>query len=187
MGGLTISERDRKTLRFGGIAVGAIVLLMVFGFPLVDYWDKLNKELTDRQKKYAAIQTGLDDAIMAAKSMQELRQKASVYPDRVALNQQTARMLQQVEQIPGFSQLTVPRLEGLPLREEEDFYRSAVSMQFTGSLQNLHQFVQGVETASPALKVERLTVTADQNDTSRVEGQMVITGYAVVMRKGKSG
>jgi len=182
-----ISERDRRTLRFGGIAVGAIVALMVVGFPVMDYWDDLSKAQQDREKKYAAIQTGLDDAIASAKSMKDLRETAAIYPDRVALTQQTARMLQQVETIPGFRDIAVRRLEGMPLRDEQEYYRSGVSLQFNGSLGNLHRFLEGIESASPALKVERLTVTAQQNNTSRVEGQMVITGYAVVMRKGNNG
>jgi len=182
-----LSERDRRTLRLGGFGVAAILLYVLAVNPALDYWDRLNRDLTDWQKKLQAIQTGLDERVAAQKALKRLRETATVHEAPEHLNQQTAGMLQQVESLPGYGTLSVKRLEGMPLRLDTEFYRSAVTLQFSGSLRNLHQFLQQVETAKPALKVERLTLAANRDDSSRVEGQMVIAGYAVVMGKGKRG
>jgi hypothetical protein len=182
-----LSESDRRTLRFGGIAVAAILLLIFVGFPLLDQWDRLDGRLRDAQKKLAGIRSSVEEAAAGTKALQELETRATLHPSAAVLNQQTARMLQQVESLPAYRGITVRRLEGLPVREEETYYRSGVSLQFSGNLRDLHRFLQEVEGTKPALKVERITVTADTKNASRVEGQMVISGYAVVVGKRNSG
>jgi hypothetical protein len=176
-----LSERDRRALQWGGIGVVGVVLFLVAGAPLLDRWDSLNQEIDKNQKELRAIETNVQDAAGATLALRELRESATIYPDRAALDQQTAAMLQQLESLPSYRTIAVRRLEGLPLRDEQTYYRSSVSLQFSGNLGNVHGFLQEIEDALPALKVERLTLTADAKDTSKVEGQMVITGYAVVM------
>lgn len=180
-----LSDSDRRALRFGGFGVVAILIVMLVGLPVMDYWDGLNRRLEQNQAKLRTIQGAVLDSVEARTAMERLRAKATLHPDPAALNQQTARMLRQVETLPGYTGLKVQRLEGLPLREDEGLYRSAVSLQFAGTLPDLHRFLQQVEGASPGLKVERLNITADAKDTTRVEGQMVIAGYAVVMQEKK--
>jgi hypothetical protein len=182
-----ISERDQRTLKYGGIGVGAILLLMVAGFPLMDYWDHLNRDIATDQGKLQAIQTSLGDAAESRKAMRDLQEKTRIHPSVLALNQQTSLMLQQVEALPAYHTLNVQRMEGLPLRDDDKLYRSSVQLQFTGTLRDLHAFLDQAEKSRPTLKVDRLTVTAGHQDRARVEGQMVLTGYAGVMGKGKSG
>jgi len=179
-----LSERDLRTVRLGGLLVGIILAFILVGFPLMDYWETLNSRLESSQKKLRNIEQGIQDAADAGGALRDVRQKATFYRDALALNQQTARMRQQVESLPGYTGLSVRRLEDMPLRADAPLYRSAVSLQFDGTLTDLHRFLKGVETASPALKVERLTVASQPRNTARVEGQMVIVGYAVVVDPG---
>ncbi len=179
-----ISERDQKTLRFGGIAVGVILAFILVGFPLMDYWDRLNRDVAAAEQKIRSVEAGLNDAAAAGSAMREVSERATIFTDRAALNQQTALMRQQVESVSGYTALNVVRVEDLPLREGDDYFRSAVSMQFSGTLQDVHHFLRGLETASPVLKVERLTVATDAENPARVQGQMVIAGYAVVLSAG---
>lgn len=182
-----LSERDQRTLRFGGIAVGVIVAFILVGFPVMDYWENLNGRIADSEKKLRGIEASVNDAASASGSLRNLTGKATLYTDVTALNQQTARMRQQVESLPGYGSLRVYRLEDMPLRGDESLYRSAVSLQFSGSLGDVDQFLQELEATAPALKVDRFTVTAGPKDTTRVEGQMVIAGYALVLGKGGKG
>ncbi len=181
-----LSERDRRTVTWGLWGVGLIVAVVVVGFPLNDYWEKLVKEEKQTVGRLQTIQNQLSDQLIVRKHLKELNVKATLFSDRIALNQQTALMVRQLQQLRAFSSIDVRRMEGLPLRDEEDFFRSAVSIQFTGSLNKLHQFLQEIEDSEPALKVDRLTISVDAKDESLVDGQMVISGYALVTRKGKS-
>lgn len=178
-----LSERDQRALRFGLIG-GVVVLLLVFvGFPAMEYWDGLQRKLDTARAKLASAQRDLDDAADVRQTSTKLARKATIHPTSRTLNQQTARMLQQIGSFAAYSRLSVRRLEGLQMRDEEDYYRSGLSFQFAASLDDLHSFLSDVESAEPTLKVERLSLTTDPKDPSRVQGQMVVTGYAVVLKK----
>jgi Tfp pilus assembly protein PilO len=175
-----LSERDRRTVLLGGIGVLLIIIVVFAIMPLMDHWDRLNRELAEGRKQLQAIETGLEEQRAARTAREELAHKARIYSGPVLLNRQTAAMLHQVETLPGYRGLIVRRLEGLPLREETDFYRSSVSLQFSGSLRDVYQFMRAVEKAQPSLRVDRLTATTDPQNNSKIEGQMVISGFAVV-------
>jgi hypothetical protein len=119
-----LSESDVRTVRLGGIAAALIVVFMIGSYAF-DYWAGLDKQVRDADKKLNDISSGLTAAGQASKALDQLQQKAAVYPNLLALNQQTARMRQQVERLPGYRTLSVARLEDLPLREDEPLYRSA--------------------------------------------------------------
>lgn len=183
-----LSERDQRTLRYGGIGVGVILVLVLVLFPVMDAWDGLSQRVVKAKGKLNDIETGVTAAAEASNKGAALRDTATVYPTRVAVNQQTARMLQRIEALPGYEKLSVRRLEGLPLRDEGSFFRTGVSMQFSGTLTDLHTFIQALESSKPVLKVDRLNVTQNQKNASQIEGQVVINGYAVVTeKKGKQG
>lgn len=181
------SEHDRRTLRLGGIAVGAIVFLMLAGLPALDYWDRLNRELDQTQKKITAKEAAIQEAASGTQAVRELRRKATIHADADAASRQTAVMVQQVESLPGYRSISVQRMEGLPLTDEDTFLRSAVSLQFSGHLTGLYRFLRDVESAEPALKVDRLTLTAGQKDNSRVEGRLLISAYGLVAGKRSKG
>jgi hypothetical protein len=183
-----LSERDQRTLRFGAIGVVLILFVVLGVFPIMDVWDGLSQNVVKAKNKLNDIESGVTAAAEASNKGAALRDTATVYSTRAGVNQQTARMLQRIEALPGYEKLSVRRLEGLPLRDEGSFFRTGVSMQFSGTLTDLHTFVQAVEGSKPVMKVDRLTVAQNQKDPSRIEGQVVINGYAVVTeKKGKQG
>lgn len=182
-----MSENDRRALRFLGMAVGVIAFLMLVGFPMMDAWDKLGTEIADKEKKINAIATGVSDEASAIQARRGLEALATIYSDPRQLPEQTPRMQLQLEGMPGYRGLTVNRIEGLPPRQEETYYRSAVSLQFTGTLGALHQFLDQVDKAAPKLKIERLSITASANETSKIEGTMVVASYAVLVRPRAEG
>jgi hypothetical protein len=182
-----LSERDRRALRFGGFGAAAVLAFMLVVSPVLDYWDKLNREVDNADKKLRSISASVSDAATASTKTRELREKATVYATPRELDQQTAVMLQQIGSLPAYRELSIKRVENLPLRDDEDFYRSGVSMQYSGSLTGLHRFLQQEEEARPQIKVERLSVTANAKDSRRVEGQIVLSAYAVVTGKGAKG
>jgi Tfp pilus assembly protein PilO len=175
-----LSERDRRTLRLGGIAVGAILLLMLVGFPLMERWDKQSARRDELQTRLRNIESGVLDAASATTALAKLEERASLYTSKADLNEQTARLLQQVESLPSYRSILVQRMEAMPMRDEQDYYRSGVSLQLAGSLDDLHRFVTEAEAARPTLRINSFTLAGSQNDPSRVEGTMVIVGYAVV-------
>ncbi|MFN3650690.1 MAG: type 4a pilus biogenesis protein PilO [Armatimonadota bacterium] len=179
-----ISERDQRTLKLGGIAVVVLILVTFVGGPIADYWKGIQDERTRVQGELIAIQDALNDQVSLTQTKAGLEKLATIHETEATLNSQTARLLQQVEQLAGYERMRVQRLEGLPGRADEEYYRSGVSLQFRGQLTDVHQFLDSVGKAAPGIKVERLTVTAAQDDPSRVEGQMVLYGYAVVMQGG---
>lgn len=183
----SLSEKDRKALRLGGIGVGVIVVLMVAVLPAMEYSDKLNARVADAEKKLRTAESNVNDAFAATQTQKALQEKVTVHPDTASLNRQTATMLQQVQRLPAYRTLVVQRLEGLPLRADEDIHRSAVTLQVSGTLTNLHQLLDQLGSAQPALKVDRLTVVTNRKNPDRIEGQMVISAYAVVARKGTNG
>jgi hypothetical protein len=182
-----LNERDRKALRFGGIGVGIVVFLLVVGFPVLDYWDRLNRDVDDAQKKLVAIESGFGDAAEASLTMEALRKVATIHASPSGLNRQTAAMQAQIERLPGYRTLTVQRIEDLALREEDKVHRSAIQLQFSGTLPGLQQFLRDMESSQPSLKVDRLTLSTEGKDPRRIEGQLVISAFAVVLQKGKNG
>jgi len=181
-----ISEKDRAALQRGGVLVGGILLFVVVGFPLMDAWDSLNKKIDDGEKKIQAVQNDVQDALDANQAMLDLKRRATLHQTAATLNQQSAQLLTQVGRLPSYRSLAVGRLEPLPLRDEEKFHRSAVSIQFTGTMGDLHRFLTDAERATPALKVERLTVQTDPKNPGQVAGQIIVSGYAVVLKKSAS-
>ncbi len=181
-----LSERDQRTLRLGGIAAGAIVVLSVVVFPLQRKWESVNRELKSTQQRIQAIETSVIESAGAIETQAQLTQVAQVYPVAGQLNQQTALMLQQIEQLPGYRRLVIHRQEGLPLRDEKQFQRSGVALQFSGALGDLHQFLAQVGQAAPTLKVERLTLAANPQNPSRVSGRIEIAAFAVVRQGTKT-
>ncbi len=179
----SISEKDRKTLRFGAIGVGLILVVMVGVFPLMDYWDGLNDRVDQSRKKLSDIQRFAQDGLDVTLKQQSLQEKVTLHPDTASLNRQTATMLEQVQKLPAYRTILVQRLEGLPLRTDEKLHRSAVSLQFSGTLPNLHALLAELEGSKPALKVERLTINTERKNPEKIEGQMVIAAFAVVARK----
>jgi hypothetical protein len=175
-----LSAADQRALRFGGIGVIAVLVFMLVASPLKDYWDGLNNEIAREQRKLTAIQTGLEDAASGKVTLEKLRKTARIHKNRAELNAQTARVRQQIEALPSYAELTVVRLEDMPVRAEDDYYRSSISLQFSGKLGSVHHFLQQAAAAKPALKVDRMTLAGAQSDVTRVEGQMVISGYGVL-------
>lgn len=182
-----VSERDRRTLQIGGYAVAAILFMMLVGFPAKEKWDKVSDDLDHAEHAVQGIQNDLIDAQNAREAIKNLQKTATVHPDNSSLNQQTARMLQEVQGLSAYRQISVARLEGLPLRQEDKIYRSAVSLQFSGGLGQIHQFLKEVDGAKPSLKVERLSLLQDAKEASQINGQMVIAGYAVVLKSKPTG
>lgn len=182
---MRLTDRDRRATRFLVVAGGAIIALVVLVMPLLDYWDALDKERADLEGKVRTIANNVNDQIEAQKLMGNLRDQATLFTARDQLNQQTAMLIRQVESLPGYRQLEVYRMEGLAVRPEDDFSRSGVSLQYAGTLQSLSGFLQAVEAQKPALKVERLTISTHQSDPTMIEGQMVLSGYAVVAEEKK--
>jgi type II secretory pathway component PulM len=182
-----LSERDRRTLRFGGIGVAVILVLVLVVFPILDAWDSLQEKISKAEGAITEVERSVTEAANATLESKQLRELATVYPTRAALNQQTAALLQRVENLEGYEKLSVRRLEGLPLREEDLYFRSGVRMQFSGSLADLHRFIQAVEEAKPALKVDRLNITRSHENEAEIEGEVAIAGYAVVTEKRKRG
>lgn len=183
----SMSERDQRTLRMGAIGVVLILLFMLVVSPAMDRLEAVNKKLAADQKKLNTIGQSLAERERAAQAVRDLTTKATLYTSREDLNNQTAGMLAQVQKLGGYRRLSVKRLEGLPLRDEEDYYRSSVSLQFSGSLGDVQQFLRELEGSAPRLKVDRMSLAAGARDQSLVEGQMVISAFAVVARKGKDG
>lgn len=179
-----MTDRDRKALRFGAIGVGLILVIMFVVFPIMDYWEGLNQGVTKAQNELRDLESGVQQAAKDSMAARQLRDRVTFHPDPGGLNRQTALMLEQVEKLPSYRRLKVERLEGLPLREEAPLYRSGVSLQYAGTLEDLHGVLDEMEKAKPALKVERLTMTTGRKDPGQVEGQMVVTGYAVAAGKG---
>ncbi len=176
-------ERDKRALKFLGISGGAILLFVLVAAPTLDRWDALNKELDDTQKKTREIQTRMQDALEARTLVRALRRNARLHPTAASLQGQTGAMLRQLEALAGYRALTVRRLEGLPLREDDDYYRSGVTLQFESQLPDLVEFLAAVEAAEPKLKVERLSLSTNQKRPNQVEGQMVISSYAVMLKQ----
>lgn len=182
-----LSERDRRTLTFGAGGVGLILFVVLVLFPVMDYWTRLDNEYTKKVGQINQIRDYATDSAAAAVAMKSLSARASLHPTKEALNQQTPGMLIRMQQIPGYADLNVRRLQAQPLRPEKKYYKSGVVLQFTSSATKLHQFLAGVENATPSLKVERLTLSLDPDNASRVQGTIEISGYAVVAGKGTSG
>jgi hypothetical protein len=182
-----LSEKDQRMLRFGGIGVALILVVVFVLFPIMDAWEDLGDKITKSETDIRDIETRVRDAANATLEGQQLRALATVYPTRAALNQQTAAMLQRVETLPGYAGLSVRRLEGVPLRDETAYFRSGVRMQFSGTLGGLHKFIVAVEDAEPALKVDRLSITRSQENEGQIEGEVTIGGYAMVTEKRKRG
>ena len=102
----------------------------------------------------------------------KLEDQARILRDTTELKQETARLLAQVEGLPAYASLSVRRLEGLPLRDDGTHYRSAVSLQFNCTLPYLHAFMQALEGARPALRVDRLTMSTSEDDPGKIKGSV---------------
>lgn len=175
-----LSPNDQRALRFGGIGAIVILLLMVVASPLKDYWDGLNTKISQERGKLTAIQQGLEDAVTGKRTMEKLRKTARVHKSRAELNAQTANIRQQIEALPSYRELLVVRMEDQAVRADDDFYRSSISLQFSGKLGSVHHFLQQAAAAQPALRVDRMNLAGAQSDVTQVEGQMVISGFGVL-------
>ena len=180
-----LSPSDRRALRFGGIGVGAVLVMMLVVFPLMDLWNRGAERLNKANTAISNMSRDVTDAAEVQLTLEKLKTEAWVLPAEPDLKQQTARLLAQVEGLPAYQTLNVTRLEGLPLRNEDLYYRGAVSLQFIGPMTSVHSFVSELEQAAPALRIERLSLNQAENNRELVQGQMVIYGCAVLLEKPK--
>src|SRR6266542_4025659 len=88
-----LSEGDRRTLRLGGFGVVAILIVVLVVFPLMDLYQGAVKREKVANDRIRATQAAVSEAAEGAKALKELRDRAMIYDDRIAVNEQTARML----------------------------------------------------------------------------------------------
>jgi hypothetical protein len=182
-----LSERDQKTLRLGVAAALIILVTMFVAMPLLEQLERINKSIRDEDSRIRRVESELRDHAAWTRLRKELEEHATLHNTETSLNEQTARMLAQVERLPSYQKLSVHRLEAIPVRNEETYYRSGVTMQFSGTLTALHAFLAEAEQAKPRLKVDRITVTTSAKDPSRLEGNLVLHAFAVAERKASRG
>jgi Tfp pilus assembly protein PilO len=179
-----MTERDRRALTMLGWAAGGILGFVLIASPVMDQWDKKQSELNKHKRTLTDADQNVNDVLAARKATLELRKRAHVVATDDLLNAQTSRMLRQVQSLGSYRRLVVHRLEGMPLRQEEKYHRSGVSLQFGGTLRDLHALMREMRNASPSLRVERFSLASDGKDPRKIEGQMVVSAYAVVLADG---
>src|SRR5262245_9330766 len=97
-----LSERDRRTLTMGGVGVGVILFVVLVLFPVMNYYTKLDKAEKAAVQKISDIQNYAFDTVSAGEASKALSARATLAPSKEALNQQTPRMLLQMQKIPGY-------------------------------------------------------------------------------------
>lgn len=161
------------------IGVASLLLLVILFLPLWNYWAALDSDRAELETRLKTLSANLDDQVKSQQLLADLRRQATIFPAAADLNRQTALLIQQVENAPGYSRLEVHRLEGMSVRSEEAYSRAGVSLQYSARLQDLHAFLRGLGAQQPAVKIERMTIGAHPTDSRWVAGQITLSGYAV--------
>ena len=176
---MTISAREQRVIRLGLVGAVLIVAYVLAIDPLLTRWTNVSQKLARVTQQIEDAKAGAASAESETELRQLLTETARLASAEAPLAEHTALLMQQVQQLPGYQDLEISRVEGLPVRPAEDYLRTAVSLQFGGSLNDLQKFLRALDRARPRLLVDRFSLSTHSKDSELVEGHLVIFAFSV--------
>jgi len=183
---MKLAPREQRAIRMGVIGAILIVIYILVVDPAWSRWTEVSQKLATVRSQIQQAKAGAASAVEEFQLRRELVDAARLASDATPLNEHTALLIQQVEQLPHYDELHVTRIEGLAAREEEDYVRTGVSLQFSGGLTALQGFLADLSAAHPTLIVDRMSLSTHSKNVNQVEGTMVIFGFSVPEPKAET-
>jgi len=180
---MRLGVRERRAVAIGGVLAGLIVAYAGLA-PLYDRWVRAGEQMAAAQKKLGRV----EEAQKLARRADELRETAgravTSYAWRGRLTEHVPRTIAQIEDFATYSQLSVTRLEPLPIEDHERYAKVSLALSFDCALPALSQFLYDLERAQPVLAVETMQVSASRLGLGRLEVNMRVSSLAMVEEAG---
>lgn len=180
---MRIGQRERRVLAIGG-AVAALILVYAGLAPLYDRWAAAGEQLASLEAKREEIKQAQEFAERADELREAAGRAVTSYASWEHVGEHMPRTIAQIEDFATYGQLSVTRLEPLPLEEHEHYAKVSLALSFDCELPALSQFLYDLERARPALAIESIQTSASRLGPGRLEVHMNVSSLAMVEEGG---
>ncbi|MFQ6131555.1 MAG: type II secretion system protein GspM [Armatimonadota bacterium] len=180
---MRITGRDRRVLAVGGVAA-ALILVYAGVAPLYDRWATAGDDIADAQRQLDEV-TKAQEFAQRAEEMKEIAGRSvSSYSSWERLGEHVPRTISQIENFATYGQLSVTRLEPLPIEDHDHYAKVGLSLSFDCDLATLSQFLYDLERAQPVLAVESMQASTSRLGAGLLEVHMRVSSLAMVEEGG---
>lgn len=173
----TISEKDKKVIKFGGIAVAVILVWFLVIGPWFSDWGEIRKQLGAEREKLGKVSASSDDKVAGAKQS-GLFSLVPVFEMPEASKEQTQKFRAAFNEQLKKSKLKVTSLQFLKeqkLKETSNYRMYPLKFQGKGNFNQVLDLLAGLNSNPFLLGVEEIRLVCDKKDRKKMEIGMVVS------------
>ena len=173
----TISEKDKKVIKFGGIAVAVILVWFLVIGPWFSDWGEIRKELGVERRQLQNVSASSDDKVAGAKQS-GLFSMVPVFEMPEAGKEQTQKFRAKFNEQLKKSGLKVTSLQFLKrqkLKETSDYGMYPLKFHGKGNFNQVLDLLAGLNSNPFLLGIEDIRLTCDKKDRKTMEIDMVVS------------
>jgi len=161
---MNISERDKRALTFGGVAVGAIAAYLIAISPLLNRYDAMVSEHDKAAAKIARILGEERKAAYQAQQIAEWERKASELTDPKPYSEQitaVSHKLVGAYQANGMQVKNSNWTQPTPWPDDRSLSLATIHIDAEADWENVFKFIAAVYRIEGVMSVERMELTGD--------------------------
>ncbi|MBN1592010.1 MAG: hypothetical protein JW941_02030 [Candidatus Coatesbacteria bacterium] len=181
---MKLTERDRKILIVGGVAVGLFILFKFAIAPIFAYSQELSDKIEDLQFKYEKSVKIISERPAAEYELNELKSIGSGLDSRLIPSTNTnvagAKLQQTLDSLLQRSRLSTRSKKILKNEERGGFVAVPVELSATGSLSELKDFLSRLLDDRMILHVKKLELRPEnQRDPQKIFIEITVVGFVL--------
>jgi len=168
-----LSAKEKKVLAFASIIVLVALFDRLLVAPSMNRLHLIDDNITEEQKVI-----GQNMRFLAHRD--RIIQEAALYKDYYTKNVQTeeaviADFLKKVESLATQSQVTLAKVSTDGQDYQKDYLKYFVTLDCSGKLENITNFLYAVNSSPELLKVEKMNLLANARDAEKIQATITIS------------
>jgi Tfp pilus assembly protein PilO len=168
-----LSPKERKVLAFAAIIVLAALFDRLLVAPSMNRLHAIENNITEQQKI-------IEQNMRFLAHRDRIIKEAAVYKDFYAKGVQTeeaviADFLKKIESLATQSQVALVKVSPDGQDFQKDYLKYLVTLDCSGKLENITNFLYAVNSSPELLKVEKMNLLANARDTEKIQATITIS------------
>jgi Tfp pilus assembly protein PilO len=168
-----LSPKERKVLAFAAIIVLAALFDRLLVAPSMNRLHAIENNITEQQKI-------IEQNMRFLAHRDRIIKEAAVYKDFYAKGVQTeeaviADFLKKIESLATQSQVALVKVSPDGQDFQKDYLKYLVTLDCSGKLENITNFMYAVNSSPELLKVEKMNLLANARDTEKIQATITIS------------
>jgi Tfp pilus assembly protein PilO len=168
-----LSPKERKVLAFAAIIVLAALFDRLLVAPSMNRLHAIENNITEQQKI-------IEQNMRFLAHRDRIIKEAAVYKDFYAKGVQTeeaviADFLKKIESLATQSQVALVKVSPDGPDFQKDYLKYLVTLDCSGKLENITNFLYAVNSSPELLKVEKMNLLANARDTEKIQATITIS------------